>query len=259
MCLSYSSLSAFKESPARFVEYKFRQKATTDAMLYGSMVHCLVLEPEDFDNRYFTFDDSAKCSEIIAGGAKSPRATKIYKEWYAAEAEQAGERIVVTPDDFRAAQAVARTVTNNRASAKVLRVCPQHEKPIEWEYKNFKFHGFIDGDGDENTFDLKTCADAAPDKFQRDIVRMDYHVQAAMYLYGNRKVKNYYIIAVDKTGGVSVHKMHDKLLEKGMEEYDRLVGKFNECILSEGWDQNYDYWSPRHDGIYVAEPPNYMF
>jgi hypothetical protein len=259
MCLSYSALSAFKEAPAKFVEYKMKQKVTTDAMVYGSMVHCLVLEPDDFENRYFTFDDSAKCADLIAGGAKSPRATKAYKEWYLAETEGAGERIVVTPDDFRHAKAVAHTVICNRASSKVLRLCPKREKGVEWEYKNFKFHGFIDGDGEENTFDLKTCADASPAKFQRDLVQMGYHMQAAMYMFGNQKVKNYYIIAVDKNGGVSVHKLHDKLIEKGMEEYDRLVGKFNECILSEGWDQSYDYWSERFDGIYSAEAPTWMF
>src|SRR4051794_5238924 len=78
MRLSYSALCAFKESPAKFVQYKMKQKVTTEAMIFGSMVHCLILEPGDFDNRYFTLDDTQKCNDI--GGAK-PRATKAYKEW----------------------------------------------------------------------------------------------------------------------------------------------------------------------------------
>lgn len=256
MRLSYSALSAFKESPAKFVEYKMRKKVTTDAMVFGSMVHCLILEPQDFDNRYFTFDDSAKCQEI---GGDKPRATKAYKEWKAAKLSEAGEREIVDPQDFLSAKTIADNVKNNRAAAKVLRLCPIHEKGIDWEYKNFKFHGFIDGDGEEATFDLKICADATPRKFQRTIIDMDYHMQGAMYQYGNGRVKRHYMVAADKTGGVSVHLLHDKLIEKGMEEYDRLVGKFNECILAEGWGQSYDFWADRYDGIYMAEAPNWLY
>jgi len=256
MRLSFSALSAFKESPAKFVEYKMRQKVTTDAMIFGSVTHCLILEPEDFDNRYFTFDDTEKCQAI---GGEKPRATKAYKEWKAETIAAAGDRIIVDPQDFLYAKAIADNVKNNRAAAKILRLCPLHEKPIEWEYKNFKFHGFIDGDGEEATFDLKICADASPRKFQRTIIDMDYHMQGAMYQYGNGRVKRHYMIAADKTGGVSVHLLHDKLIEKGMDEYDRLIGKFNECILSEAWGESYEYWSDRYDGIYVAEAPNWMF
>jgi exodeoxyribonuclease VIII len=256
MRLSYSALSAFKESPAKFIEYKTRQKVTTDAMIFGSMVHCLILEPEDFNNRYFTFDDSEKTKEV---GGEKPRATKAYKEWKAVTMAEAGDRVVVDPGDFASAQIIAQNIANNRAAAKVLRLCPRHEKPIEWEYKNFKFHGFIDGDGDEATFDLKICADASPRKFLRTIYEMDYHMQGAMYQCGNDRVKRHYMIAADRSGGVSVHLLHDKLIEKGMEEYDRLVGKFNECILSDGWDQSFDFWSERYDGIYSAEPATWMF
>jgi exodeoxyribonuclease VIII len=256
MKLSYSALCAFKESPAKFIEYKMKQKVTTDAMIFGSMVHCLILEPQDFYNRYFTFDDSAKVAEI---GGGNPRNTKAYKEWKASAIADAGERIVVDPGDFESAQIIARNITNNRAAAKVLRLCPRHEKPIEWDYKNFKFHGFIDGDGDEATFDLKICADASPKKFLRTIYDMDYHMQGAMYQCGNERVKRHYMIAADRSGGVSVHLLVDKLIEKGMEEYDRLVGKFNECILSDAWDHNYDFWSDRYDGIFQAEPANWMF
>src|SRR5687767_9617340 len=79
--LSYSSISAFKHSPRKFIDYKMGIKEETDAMLYGSMLHCLVLEPDDFFNRYHTIEDGDICNQI--GGAK-PRATKVYKEWYQA-------------------------------------------------------------------------------------------------------------------------------------------------------------------------------
>src|ERR1044072_4242689 len=90
--LSYSSLSCFKQSPEKFINYKMGIKEETDAMLYGSMMHCLSLEPADFYNRYHVIDDTEKCAEI--GGAK-PRATKVYKEWYANAISEAGGKQIV--------------------------------------------------------------------------------------------------------------------------------------------------------------------
>ena len=263
--LSYSSLSAFGESPKDFINYKIRKREQTDAMAYGSMVHCLVLEPDDFENRYLAFDDTDFCESLKAGGAKSPRATNAYKDWYAQQEAGLGDRIMVSPVEFNHAKIVAGNVIHNRASAAILRMCPNHEKAIEWIYQNFLFKGFIDLDGDSAICDLKTCADAEPRKFQREVVNMDYHLQAAMYIKADMllrntdRMKDFYWIAVDKKGGVSAHQADKHLLESGMERYEKLISSFNECILSDRWDESYDYWSERWDGIYKAEKPSWMY
>ncbi|MBT7493497.1 MAG: hypothetical protein HN704_18010, partial [Bacteroidetes bacterium] len=54
--LSASSLKSFKQSPKAFIDYKLKEWKQTDAMLSGSMVHCLILEPEEFEKRYITLD-----------------------------------------------------------------------------------------------------------------------------------------------------------------------------------------------------------
>lgn len=253
--LSYSSLSAFKKSPTAFIDYQLGIKEETDAMIYGSMVHCLVLEPDDFENRYFCLDDTVVCLNI--GGAK-PRATKAYKEWYAIEAAGAGDKIIVGTEDYRIARMTAKNVRENKASAKVLKLCPEREKKVEWEYMNFSFKGFKDADGEKDTFDLKTCTDADPEKFQREIINRGYYLQAAMYLQAEGP-RNYYIIAVDKKGGISVHLLHPKLVEYGLNEYHKLLTRFNECILRNTFHENYDFWSPRWDGIFMMERPAYLY
>lgn len=254
--LSYSSLSCFKESPQEFINYKLGVKKETDAMLYGGMMHCLSLEPADFNNRYYVINDTDKCNEI--GGAK-PRATKVYKEWYASTVKEAGEKQIVETNDFAAAKIAAFNISNNRASARIIQQAIIKEKPVEWEFKNFKFRGFIDGIGENIIFDLKTCTDASPDKFQREIISRKYYLQAAMYLHAEGKVLDYYIIAVDKNNGVSVHKLDKALIEHGANEYNALLDKFNHCILTDGFDQSFDFFSPRHDGIYVCEKPGYLY
>lgn len=254
--LSYSSLSAFKSSPIDFINYKMGVKEQTDAMLYGSMLHCLVLEPGDFFNRYHLLDDLDICNQI--GGAK-PRATKVYKEWKQAALAEAGDKLLVEADDYTAAKIAANSILNNRASAKIINQATTREKPIEWEYKNFKFKGFIDGDGDKAIFDIKTMPNAAPKEVQREIVKRGLYIQAAMYLYGTGIPKDYYIIAVDRKGGISVHKLEMALIEQGMIEYSILLDHFNYCILTDSFDQSYDFWADRGDGIFMCEKPAYMY
>ena len=54
-------------------------KTSSKAFDIGSAFHCMVLEPEEFSNRYFVVNDEEICDEI---GGKKPRMTKKYKEWY---------------------------------------------------------------------------------------------------------------------------------------------------------------------------------
>lgn len=254
--LSFSSLKAFADSPASFMEYKMRKKEPTPAMQFGSMLHCLVLEPDEFDTRYLCLDDADIIAQI--GGAK-PRATKAYKEWYAVTVAEAGNRQIVETNDAISAKIIASNVLHNRASAKILDMCWEREKPIEWEFKNFMFHGFIDAKGTKAKMDLKTCPDANPQKFQREIIANKYYLQAAMYLYAEGEDVPYYIIAVDRENGVSVHKLEQRLIEHGMKEYDQLLDRFNECILKDAFDQSYDFWSDRFDGTFMCEKPSYLY
>jgi hypothetical protein len=254
--LSYSSLKNFAESPEAFIQYCLKEKKQTDAMLFGSIVHCLVLEPMKFSERYFVLDDAQIVSEI---GGGNPRATKVYKEWKAIQLANNTGKEMVKPEVFRQAEAIANNVSNNRASRAVLARCNKFEIPIEWEYNNFKFRGFKDAEGKNCMFDLKTMKSAEPRKAQRDIIEMKYYLQAAMYLTGTVEKKPYYIIAVDKKGGVSVHKINDDLMEYGLQEYKKLVDSFNDCLLRNHFNRSYDYWSQLENGIFICERPAYLY
>lgn len=255
--LSYSAMKAFRESPNDFIEYALREKKQTDAMFLGTVVHCLVLEPEKFAERYMIMDDAEICLQI--GGAK-PRATTKYKEWKAEFYAACGDKYqVVSSVIYKAAKFIADTVKNNRASRKVLAMCTESEQAIEWEYKNFRFRGFIDKIGEKCIIDLKLVKDAQAKKAQRTIIDMWYHGQAAMYLTAKEIMIPYYIICVDRKGGVSVHKLHKHLIEHGFEEYENLVLKFNECLLKERFDESFDFWAEQWDGIYIADKPAYMY
>lgn len=254
--LSFSSLKAFKNSPADFIDYVFKEKKTTDAMLLGTLIHCLVLEPDMFEERYAIMDDTDIMNQLADSG--NPRNTKIYKEWKANFlATCIGETI--TFKMAQQAQIIAGNIIHNRAAKKVLNLCPNREQKIEWQYKNFGFRGYYDLGGEKIRADIKKVPDASPRAAQATIIKMWYHGQAAMYLTAEGVKLPFYIICADAKGGVSVHKIDKSLIEQGLEDYAKLVDKFNECLLKENFNQSYDFWAESYDGIYTCDKPAYMY
>jgi hypothetical protein len=248
MHLSYTAISKFKRSPRSFIDYKLAPKEQTDAMLLGSIVHCLILEPHEFESRYIT--DLAKIEEI--GGAK-PRATKAYKEW---KAEQT-DLIVISNDFYEAGKAMANAVLSNPAAKWVLDQTSNREFRISWDHAGLKFIGFLDADG-KVIADIKICADAEPKKFQRDIINMGYYLQAGTYTVANDEIKPYYLIAVDRSLGVSVHEITEDLVEFGMNEYHKLCVEFNECLEKNQFHQSFEYRSPTIEGYHKMSKPPYL-
>jgi len=58
LSISNSTLSVFNYDPSYFykvfITRELTEKKESDAMLLGSLIHCMLLEPEEFDKRYFT-------------------------------------------------------------------------------------------------------------------------------------------------------------------------------------------------------------
>lgn len=263
--LSYSALSCFIDSPKDFSDYKLKERVETPAMVYGSMVHCLVLEPGDFLKRYFPLDDADICDQI--GGAK-PRATKKYKEWKFGQSELANGRIIVSPNEYAHAKTVAYNVRTNRASANLLRLCPHREQGVEWEYLGLFWHGFIDMYGDDDINDLKTMPNANREVVDREIKKRRLYLQHCLYRMGDKarcevlgipwKKKRHHVTAVDKLGGVSVHEMAEPLMDYGMEELEFYTKRFCYAYTIEAWDQSQDFYGHPFTGRFVCEKSGYQ-
>lgn len=254
--LSFSSLKAFRNSPADFIDYCFREKKQTDAMLLGTLIHCLVLEPEKFAERYTVMDDTEIMAQLSDSG--NPRNTKIYKEWKANFiATCVGDTI--TLKQAQQAEIIAGNITHNKAAKKILNLCPVREKKITWQYKNFGFTGYYDLGGEKIRADIKKVPDASPRAAQQTIIKMWYHGQAGMYLTAEHIKLPFYIICADAKGGVSVHKIDKSLIDHALEEYSTIVDKFNECLLKENFNQSYDFWAESYDGIYTCDKPAYLY
>ena len=229
-------------------------------MIKGSLLHCLILEPEEFNERYFVIDDAEICERLIDEGAKSPKATKVYKEWLKEELAKNEGKEEVKAEDLEELQPIADQVRKNI----LLRKMTGAELAIEWEFNEVPFKGFVDGYGDGFIFDVKTTSDASPKAFARDVVKFKYHWQASLYRHANRLLDfagdrpDYFIIAVETSApfNVQIYKISPAFIDKGFADVSNMVTKFKSW---DGTPQGYDYFSPlSEDGVIDLTLPEWL-
>jgi len=233
--LSHSSFNAFCKSPRHFLQYKLKEKKTTPAMIFGSMIHCLILEPDEFEERYYI---APKCD----------RRTKAGKAAWKEAMEIAGNRQLTTSDDYKKALRIKNAVWTNEASKWVMDNITTTEKKAEWKYGGYNWHGHIDGEGENILCDLKKVVDADPRKVERLIKYEGYGRQAAHYLRSQNKQKDFYFICFDDSANVTVMKMSKGALNVEYESIEFYMNKFSLCAFKNEWHKSFDFYAP--NGIY---------
>ena len=96
--LSFTALKEFCTSPLAFLRYKMRDKTSTDAMILGSLFHCLVLEPSKFKKKYVVL----KKAKGFEANNWSKAENKKKKELVYASAKETN-KIVITESQLLAA------------------------------------------------------------------------------------------------------------------------------------------------------------
>jgi exodeoxyribonuclease VIII len=172
--LSASGAKQLLRSPAHFLADRLSARKSTPAMQLGTLVHALVLEPK-------TIVDN------VAVAPKFDRRTTIGKKAAEEFEASAGDKMVVDEDTFARAQRVAESVLANPVihremtggAAEVTGMWNQHGAPCKSR---------MDYLAGATIFDVKTCRDASPDGFARQIASFSYHLQAAHYSAGYREI-----------------------------------------------------------------------
>jgi hypothetical protein len=207
--LSYSALTNFAKSPNHLLSYWNRVFEPTPAMLFGSLLHKMILEPETFSQQYAVYEGT--------------RRGKIWEEFKAVN----DQKDIVTTKEYNHAYKVYEMAKNNDVFRNLLMKTTETEKELYWEFEGVKYRGFADMIGEGFVADVKTCQDAGV-KFERDLWYNDYPLQAVMYLQNFKPGTKYYIIAIEKGEpyNVQVYEMGEELLEKAEIKYRYLNDKF---------------------------------
>lgn len=219
------------ENPFKFKYYKENGKEVTDAMRFGSLVHCLILEPIEFETRYLVAPEGLRFDERTAA--------------YKALLEEAGEREILKPDKYLEAKTMADVVKTQKTVANILKYKIEFEKEIFWIERGLPMKGKLDMYIPELNLicDYKTTTNAKPDKFQWDLKDKGYLLQTLHYqigmktLQGADKVPSVIVIGQEKKAPYarSTVMVRQSWLDEVYGERERLLDTYEKCLETDIW------------------------
>lgn len=172
--------------------------------IFGRAQHCLLFEPEAFNSRFYSIDDEEICIE--ASGAnwkaenKSPRATKIYKEWIAAILASNTNRQLLSFDDFTSINNMIDKLLSYKQVREMIESCTKREAIYSNELLGVKTKCKVDAINPGNFIvDYKSTKDPATIHKFKNVVR-NYHYDRQGAFYGDiTKTKPFWFIVQEKT------------------------------------------------------------
>jgi exodeoxyribonuclease VIII len=227
--LSQTMIKHLDRSPSHLQAYIGAEKTTTPDMLFGSVLHQLVLEPKK--DAFWVVEP-----EGLDGR------TKEGKAWRAANAG----KTTLSTETLEHAMAAAQTIRSHPTAGQAFE-CGKAEVSL---FSNFSFGGTvlrkarIDFVNDGPCLvDIKTTQDARPEAFARTLFDFAYHRQAAYYLdvwnalNPDQPKTSFVFIAVEKFPpyGICVYDVDADALERGRKEWTRLAGLYIECEAKKFW------------------------
>lgn len=234
--ISRSQLWRLTESPEKFKWYEDHPEEPTPALIFGQLVHKATLEPETL-------------MEEFAVAPNVDRRTKAGKEEYAAFAEDAAGKTIVSADDWQKATEMLEAQKVMPFIKKLLD--GEHEKPFFWvdemtgELCKVRVDALIEinyeGEKRLAIIDYKSTMDASSDAFMRQAVNLGYDFQAAMYSEGVEKVTGrkplFVFIAQEKTApyAINILQADPVFIQRGADRFRELIGIYHDCKTSGNW------------------------
>ena len=218
------------QSPMHAKEYAENPPPKTAAFIFGGALHTRVLEPDKFPLRY-----------VVA--PKCDRRTKSGKEQWAAFETTAGDREIITLEDYEVIQAIASAIQQHVAHKYIqngeAEVCIVWDDPAtglrckaRLDYVHRSYAVLID---------LKTTKDASAKAFAKSLWYYHYYQQCAWYCDGwkalTQDTPSFVLLAAEKGRpyAVAAYEMDDAVIRAGRNAYKKALEKYAECAKSGEW------------------------
>ena len=230
-----SQLSLLKESPKQYyAEYVLgKRKEATPAMLRGSMVHMLVLEPEKYADEYYVVDTSR-------------RDTKVFTQ----AAADHSDHTCVLMSQHNEAERIANAILSHAEFAACMSMVDEWaviEKRIDFDWQGIPSRCKPDLILPKHNLcvDLKTTADASPEGFAKSVASFGYHRQQAFY---QEAIKQHYgeefrfIFAVVETSepyNAAVYELDAASVDTGQQEINLLLDELERRTRDNDWTPEY--------------------
>lgn len=231
--VNWSTLKHLGKSPAHYLEAIKNRSGDSDARRRGRITHVAVFEPERLARDVVVYPD-------VRNG----------KKWDAFTEKHMGKEIV-TPRMWEVANTIAMAARSNPVAAKYL-AGGKAEHAVEWTFEppplehferwSMACKGRLDFVADCGAIvDLKSTKDASPSGFGREVMRYEYHAQAAFYVDGYAAATGrelpFIFIAVEASAPhvVQTYRVTEEQLDLGRERYRDLLALLNVCRQSANW------------------------
>lgn len=218
--LHWSQLKLIGRSPAHYKHALSRPFVATAAMRLGTAVHHLLL---DGPHKPVIFDGASRRT----------------KEWAAFSSAQPVGATILLASEMDEARAIADAVLADPVAAP--RLEGARELDLAWTAAGRQCAGRLDILGTD-LFDLKTTADASPERFPWQVRRMDYAAQLAWYYDGAiaaglPEPRLCGLIAVETSPPypVVVYELTAEMLDMGRRRSRALLERLLVCEASDEW------------------------
>lgn len=235
--VNWSTLKYMGVSPRHYLHNLANPRPQTDALLLGSLTHCMVFEPDQINARY----------------AKEPRFNRAMNDetarakGYDGGKQAAAEWLIdtvgrqpVAPEMYDTAYHMAQAVLRDPVAARyVTEGWAEHQ--IQWTdtLTGIDCRGRVDH-VNGTLSDLKTTRSLV--SFERDVARFGYHAQLAWYLDGLHAVHvqttdQPVLVAVESVApyDVLVLRFDDDDLAVGRRVYRQYLDRLAECRSTGEW------------------------
>ena len=238
-------------------------KKDSAAFAMGHAVHCLALEPNEFEDRFVSFpkvDRRTKAGQAEWDEFVSDCALKDLKIVDDSDFTKAMDYVdlvkgktVLDEQDHADAVACVQALNNHPEFAAIMAQPRRVEVPFEFDLFGHRFKAKPDAiiDSMKLIVDIKTTDDASPHRWQWSAVDYGYHRQAWLYQYAlhSEMIEDYrFIFAVvekpkPSTRGipptVALYELDAETMNMGMQDTHRLVLDYERRTKTNDWQQPY--------------------
>ena len=222
-------------------------KLESDAAKIGTAIHCLVLEPDDFDKRYCelpAFELSEENKTDKTNKRSTAKTTKFYKSAVNEFMQQREHMTILNSGQMGVVQKAARSAKNKPSLQNLLsHPNTKTEVTLLGEIEGVECKARLDLVNVKlgRLVDLKTCSDASENGFGRDFAKFRYGFQLAFYreLYQQNfgDVPDVNVIAVETSEDYDCanHAVPECILDTGLMQVRKTMERYKRAKQTNVW------------------------
>ena len=232
--ISRSGLMEFKRSPYhywyKYINPDYKSEPATPAQIFGNALHTYVLEPDEFEKRYFVIPEFNKV-------------TKEGKERWQKIKSELGKKETLSVHQYQTLQHMAASLKKNKLASQLIEKA-EIEQSLYWTDPDTGILCKCRPDILRSNLvcDLKTAQDGSPRSFQYAAFDYGYYIQAAMVREAIKQlkqkiIKDFLFLVIEKARpyAISIYQLDEASLDKGYQEFKTLLARYQHCLETNDW------------------------